>query len=272
MDPELARASLNFPGADDRSSLLRLQFIFAITMVHELTHAWGFAVGRDKDLKFEPYRDNDCVSELGYALEATIFGEMVVQGLSGNPCIQYEPFGFRSSRFAEYGADFKASAYKCSHLEYGLTHYTEYGVPMSFVQRFFTDEFWQDVRRYGTQAIKVPQPFGVRYRLRQDHDDTDDQSVLQAQVRNANKLINGSILHPGIDEGVLFEGWAQNFINVPLDINTGNPLPRGVGWGNVTARVQDHSKYHAARIEPGQTQLHEMVTDPSGQLQQLSIQ
>lgn len=143
------------PGTDDASGLLRLRFALATTIVHEIIHALWVAHFGDSQEPF--YRDHR-FAELGWTHEAMLYG--------GAIC----PISDRvAAPYGLYIQDWpgQITGIKYPHLfNYGpqATKSNEYfPVPMEWLPKLFTQDFWDEVERFGLDALKCPRPsHGVR--------------------------------------------------------------------------------------------------------------
>lgn len=259
LEPGAKVASQILPGADDASALLRAQFNFALTLVHEFAHAWHYNVMRQGDFD-EPFRGSDRVAEAGYALEAQIMGDLLIEASGNNPCLSGAPFGFSSRKWPGdrwMDNNFEIEPHKGTAPAHGVFHYTHYGVPMDYIHQFFTNDFWnRRVERFGQGAVRMPKPFGIRMRITQ-RIDKDTETPFMASLRiGKDPDLSPDGLHPEVKEGLLFDNWAQSFRNEDLDPRTGRTLVTDYGDApgveNVMKRINNRSKYEPDRILPGQ--------------------
>ena len=130
------------------SQLLRLQFSVAITFAHELVHAVNHAVSMET---YEPFFEDDRISELGLAWEQTIFGGRVV---ALGDIDARNPLGLIKWPMAwpEERSDIR--------LERGLPKKTStvYFVPMTYIANIQQQAFWLNMR--DGDRLRIPKRHG----------------------------------------------------------------------------------------------------------------
>ncbi|KAG9677514.1 hypothetical protein KCU99_g1652, partial [Aureobasidium melanogenum] len=138
------------PGTDDASGLLRIRFQLATTLVHELIHSLWYA---HFGCTIEPFYRDHRFAELGWTHEAMLYGGAI------GP-ISYRvtmPYGLQ---IQDWPGQMRVVSYP-HLLHYGAqpTKGAEYfPVPMDWLPKFFTQEFWNEVERFGRAAFKCPRP------------------------------------------------------------------------------------------------------------------
>ncbi|KAI9747447.1 MAG: hypothetical protein M4579_007463 [Chaenotheca gracillima] len=164
------------------SRMLRISFALAITLCHELAHAiW---MGRSGPLfpygagtpphshplqpsplppcEYEPYFEDDKLTELGYAWEQTAFGGRIYSFSNDFSCqfgIYFERWPPGADASLEWGA---ALASICRGPP-DRAHTTHWLVPMTHVRALFTNSFWEeDLMRHGSNGLKYPRTLGIQ--------------------------------------------------------------------------------------------------------------
>ena len=158
------------PGTDDASARLRVSVQCAITMVHELMHAFGAIHGNWPDrghptMPPEPYYVDSRIAELGSQWENLLFGG----GYGSILDLESSPYGATTTQWPGPGSsDFKHTVLKVSKRKYGHVRNwrTWYVVSMEWVRSLFTDAFWDAVDRYGDEGLKIQRKLGVRENYR----------------------------------------------------------------------------------------------------------
>ncbi|THW94771.1 hypothetical protein D6D15_01926 [Aureobasidium pullulans] len=161
------------PGSDEESARLRVKFNLATTMVHEVMHAlWRCRYFPHA----EPYYRDTRHAELGFQWEQLMYSG-VIEGPTTNRGFPY--VGFSSNDTYSQHADSLQilSTYQwpepedeednrealMSHKKWGSGNVPrEYAVEMSFIQNFFTLDFWDEVDRYGSSNFFPLKRLGVR--------------------------------------------------------------------------------------------------------------
>lgn len=221
------------PNADGNASMMRLQFSFAVTLVHELTHAYVFnttAVSAD----IEPYCNDQRIAETGMALEASIIEGTLILCNQTNPSLMNSPFGFYSVRWPSH-INIPAYNKKASYAKHGIDYRSEYAVPMSFILQFFTDEFWAGrAERFGHGALRhTDRPVGVRTTLPRDPEDyhpLESPRVKRRWNAEFQKMVDDpedfepNALHPAVKSGILYPNSAVNLHGAPLNTYTGEKV------------------------------------------------
>ncbi|KAI9747458.1 MAG: hypothetical protein M4579_007461 [Chaenotheca gracillima] len=162
------------------SQLLRISFKLANTICHELAHAvWkgrcpfvSNLVGGPQSHplqpppilqgEFEPYFEDDRLSELGHAWEQTIFGGRVCPFLNDLSC----RWGFWFERWPEGANSLYAANPRLGSFSRGppdRENSTYWLIPMTYVRALFSNKFWdEDLPRHGSNGLKIPRTLGVR--------------------------------------------------------------------------------------------------------------
>ncbi|KAG9657148.1 hypothetical protein KCU95_g2930, partial [Aureobasidium melanogenum] len=149
------------PGSDEESARLRVKFVLATTMVHEVMHTlWGNKYHPDG----EPFYMNTRMAELGHQWEQLLYSGQIDNPTSqdrGSPCIL--SIGKWPSPDDEEG---ESPTKIMSHKKWGSTNvWHEFAVEMSYVQNMFTHKFWAEVDRYGISNFWPRRMLGVRRTL-----------------------------------------------------------------------------------------------------------
>ncbi|KAF1923739.1 uncharacterized protein M421DRAFT_95858 [Didymella exigua CBS 183.55] len=121
-----------------RSGQFRHDFLFAVTLVHEVVHAVG--VMRRGNLNEPHYRLNSPETEWGYAWENFMFGRII------NP--QDKTKAGTQILMCKVWADAKAANVN------GGKEYSD--VSMSWIAQWFRNETWNIARKQGPTAIALP--------------------------------------------------------------------------------------------------------------------
>ena len=146
-------------GPDEQTGRLRLQFMLASTMVHELLHAfWNALVGNSKA---EPFYQDTRVAELGWTWEKEFFSGMI----HPNTTCKAAPYGSMIERWPRPFPCEPSERELMSYAKWqrGHWHVTHYALEMSWVQRFFTKDFWEAIDRCGMKSARPARMLGVRY-------------------------------------------------------------------------------------------------------------
>lgn len=80
------------PAASDESAILRTPFHLAMTLVHELTHAWDANTRQISHIR-QPFCNDQRIAEEGMALEVAIWGGRAVSLVNANQTVETGPFG-----------------------------------------------------------------------------------------------------------------------------------------------------------------------------------
>ena len=146
-------------------------------MIHEFAHAFWMSHntnyrpwdrGREFERRYyEPYYGNDRINELGFALEVSLFSGNI-QPLG--PCHSALPYGLVILRWPPRSSYPKPNPYFAdqnelgSALKFGHAWSTYYAIDMAFIQRLFTDRFWErDVQVFGMmRALRPRREIGIR--------------------------------------------------------------------------------------------------------------
>jgi hypothetical protein len=158
------------PGTDDESARLRCSALCAITMVHEVMHAFGLVHGNwphrgNPTNPPEPYYVDSRIAELGDQWQNILFGGSYDSILLTDAC----PYGSTTSQWpGPGGSPFKHTVLKLSKRKYGHVRNwrTWYAVSMEWVRGLFTDDFWEQVERNGCAGLRIERKLGVRENYR----------------------------------------------------------------------------------------------------------
>lgn len=162
------------PGTDDDSARLRISLSCAMTMVHEVLHAFGAVKGNwpprsNPLMPPEPFYVDSGVAELGNQWESILFGG----GFDPILVTSMYAYGAMTGSWPgpgghNGGSDFKVSVLKLSKRKYGHVRNwrTWYAVSMDWVRSLFTDAFWEEVERNGDAGLKIERKLGARRKFR----------------------------------------------------------------------------------------------------------
>ncbi|THY37841.1 hypothetical protein D6C99_09420, partial [Aureobasidium pullulans] len=150
------------PAASSEDAHLRLQFHFALVILHEMSHAWFFNVRSEF---VTPFVNDHRIAEEGYEGEATISKGNIITPLEVNVQLPTLPFGMAARAWP--GAHHSDEWWiKASAAKYGIPFDTRYAVPMKFIKQFFNDDFWNHrVERFGPGALNNFKSVGLRRRM-----------------------------------------------------------------------------------------------------------
>ncbi|KAI4725456.1 hypothetical protein E4T49_06774 [Aureobasidium sp. EXF-10728] len=145
---------------------LRTRFYTAVTMIHEVAHAFYMAYSPSQEvIHHEAFMNDGHVAELGYALTKHLFGA-AINVIGGNPEHMGVPFGLYFYDWPD--SDNKIDKYKARYslARAGVTTHTYYILPMSHILKILHPQFWNDeALRYGAvSSLRLPKQLGVRYR------------------------------------------------------------------------------------------------------------
>ncbi|THV95625.1 hypothetical protein D6D27_03127, partial [Aureobasidium pullulans] len=144
------------PGSDEESARLRVKFNLATTMVHEVMHAlWRCRYFPH----VEPYYRDTRHAELGFQWEQLMYSG-VIEGLTTDRGF---PYILSTYQWPEPEDEEDNREALMSHKKWGSGNVPrEYAVEMSFIQNFFTLDFWDEVDRYGSSNFFPLKRLGVR--------------------------------------------------------------------------------------------------------------
>ncbi|TIA09739.1 hypothetical protein D6C80_08451 [Aureobasidium pullulans] len=144
------------PGSDEESARLRVKFNLATTMVHEVMHAlWRCRYFPHA----EPYYRDTRHAELGFQWEQLMYSG-VIEGPTTNRGF---PYILSTYQWPEPEDEEDNREALMSHKKWGSGNVPrEYAVEMSFIQNFFTLDFWDEVDRYGSSNFFPLKRLGVR--------------------------------------------------------------------------------------------------------------
>ncbi|MCJ1471256.1 hypothetical protein MMC07_009904 [Pseudocyphellaria aurata] len=144
------------------SRKLRIQFIFAVSLVHAVAHVCNDAVQHEANFKWEPYFENDSQAETGFAWAKI---------LNGFPHCTVD-FDFAN----KYGIIWRRFPWRERHRErhhgyrlqdeprYTSDWTTHWFTPTQYVADLASEDFWgiNGIARYGPELLKQPRMFGLR--------------------------------------------------------------------------------------------------------------
>ncbi|KAH0338612.1 hypothetical protein KCU81_g7540, partial [Aureobasidium melanogenum] len=148
------------PGSDEESARLRVKFVLAVTMVHEVMHA----LWRNKfDPEEEPFYMDTRAAELGFQWEQLLYSGRIDNPTQDRGSPDILSIGKWPPPDNEEG---ESPTKIMSHKKWGSTNvWQRFAVEMSFVQNMFTHEFWSEVDRYGISTFWPRKMLGVRRTL-----------------------------------------------------------------------------------------------------------
>ncbi|KAI4843072.1 hypothetical protein E4T44_06946, partial [Aureobasidium sp. EXF-8845] len=196
------------PAASNTSAYMRTQLFLANTIVHELTHAW-FENVTDEAGNLNPFRNDERIAEEGYAAETLIHKHAILHEIQPNISIPTTPFGMRADSWPG-GSDGTGYPIKATAAKHGIKSHTSYAIPMSYVQQFFLDDFWDNrILRFGDGALSNYEAVGVRLR----HNFQFDATELPITRRKRNPVtgeieewpeVDADAEFPHVDEGIIY--------------------------------------------------------------------
>jgi hypothetical protein len=135
---------------DEASCLLRLRFQLATTLVHELVHAlWNAHTVYSHEPFYRDYR----YAELGWTHECLIAGG-AISSISDRVT---SPYGLSIRDWP--GTLHEAVDYPDRTDRTKAPGPTiHYPIPMDWLSKPFTQQFWDDVERFGLPALNCPRP------------------------------------------------------------------------------------------------------------------
>lgn len=139
----------SFDKTDEASCLLRLRYQLAMTLVHELIHSlWIAHFAGIREPFYRDYR----YAELGWTYEC-LFADGAIANISNHVV---SPYGFSIVDWP--GTGLLAGGFPIRDSPDAKLPITYFPVPMSWLPRHFTQQFWDEVQRYGLPAFKCPRP------------------------------------------------------------------------------------------------------------------
>ncbi|KAI4846333.1 hypothetical protein E4T44_05121 [Aureobasidium sp. EXF-8845] len=161
------------PGSHDESALLRTQFSFAITLVHEVMHAIWMTSNpvREEPSPFpphaphlvrpkEPFFRDGRMNELGACWEDHVFGGMI--HMMDTPTGAIMPYGMISVPFPGFIRNYPAAIDRGNPRKWGLEWQTEYPIETKYIRKMFSNQMWDDVQRFGVKALRRKRKLGYR--------------------------------------------------------------------------------------------------------------
>ncbi|KAI9718562.1 MAG: hypothetical protein M1812_004013 [Candelaria pacifica] len=141
---------LTSPETHSICQTLRKQLMYTVFIMHELAHAVSNST-RHHD--WEDYFENNRLSECGYSLEQAIFGGRVSTATADDECT--------GALYIHDWPDFDDVDCPFSPPRWAApadSWYNEYVVPMPYVQKLFTNDFWEvkNMARAGAITLKIP--------------------------------------------------------------------------------------------------------------------
>lgn len=159
------------PGTDDESARLRYNLVCAITLVHEVMHAFWVIRGDWleesilTDAPPEPFYIDTRIAELGFQWQTLVLGGDFFGILEPFTF----PYGARTSRWPgpEELTERKHTELRMSMRKYGHVRnwQTRYAVSMDWVRSLFTDAFWAEIERNGDAGLRIQRKLGARRKL-----------------------------------------------------------------------------------------------------------
>ena len=148
---------------------LRLQFLMAVTLCHELVHAMNTSILWDEDTP-EPYFRNQALNELGLAWEEEVFGGAIVN-------IQDHVWASNDCQWPLFFTHFPCPQdYRMCRLELDLDQqdvfarrqakgsYTNYYVPMAWLVQLHKQANWKRwTLATDTKMFRIPRRVGVQF-------------------------------------------------------------------------------------------------------------
>ncbi|KAG9943565.1 hypothetical protein KCU85_g8610, partial [Aureobasidium melanogenum] len=198
---------------DQYAADLRTRFQMAITMVHEIAHAFHNVFNPTGHFqKHEPFMNDGRMAELGYAITKHLFGH-VIQIAGANPEHLGVPFGFYFFDWPDSANRGLKKVMRYSLAKAGVHTHTYYVLPMSYILKVLHPQFWTDeVMRYGTIAsLRPPKLLGVRYR----YDDYKLWLDEQPPDMEFEASLPADELQPDVAEGIITRDEAA-----PLDFHS----------------------------------------------------
>ncbi|KAG9691972.1 hypothetical protein KCU95_g7131, partial [Aureobasidium melanogenum] len=160
------------PGTHDESAVLRSQFAFAVTLVHEVMHALWLASNPTYVQHYAPpqpsqwvnpvepfYRDGR-MNELGACWETHVFGGNI--HMLGYPHGAIMPYGMTTVRFPGTWEFYPSVIDRGNPRKWGYEWVTTYPIEMKHIRKMFTNEMWDEVQRYGIKRLKRKRKLGYR--------------------------------------------------------------------------------------------------------------
>lgn len=161
------------PGSHDESALLRTQFAFAVTLVHEVMHAlWITSTPAYRpeatpsgtpgwiSHPVEPFFRDGRMNELGSCWEDHVFGGMI--HMMGKPTGAIMPYGLANVPFPGLNHAYPGAIDRFNPRKWGIEWQTEYPIEMKYIRRMFTSELWDEVQRYGIRRLRRKKKLGYR--------------------------------------------------------------------------------------------------------------
>jgi len=162
------------PGSHNESALLRTQFAFAVTLVHEVMHAlWITSTPPYGPIAtpsgtpewifnpVEPFFRDGRMNELGSCWEDNVFGGMI--HMLGRPTGAIMPYGLAAIPFPGLNHAYPGGTIdRLNPRKWGIEWQTEYPLEMNYIRRMFTSELWDEVHRYGIKRLRRKKKLGLR--------------------------------------------------------------------------------------------------------------
>jgi hypothetical protein len=161
------------PGTHDESAVLRTQFAFPVTLVHEVMHALWLTTNPIKQepspfpphpmqlvRQREPFFRDGRMNELGSCWEDHVFGGMI--HMLGKPAGAIIPYGLITIPFPGFSRYYPVSIDRENPRRWGMEWQTEYPIEMKYIRKMFTNQMWDEVQRYGIKRLRRKRKLGYR--------------------------------------------------------------------------------------------------------------
>ncbi|THY40810.1 hypothetical protein D6C98_09504 [Aureobasidium pullulans] len=196
-------ASRYNPAAQDESSLLRVRYHAAMSLIHEMTHVWFLnTLAIDEDIF--PFANDQRIGEEGYACEAVITKGVTIGPISANSSVDTMPFGMMAAPWPGVQKhDDWDKFVSASRAKQGINRNVQYAVPMKFIRDFFTDELWDNrEKRFGAGALEGYKAIAVRQKCNFYPGDFNSfESPTVEKVRDEDTGLNIDTWMPDVEEG-----------------------------------------------------------------------
>ncbi|TIA37828.1 hypothetical protein D6C78_04456 [Aureobasidium pullulans] len=213
-------ASRYNPAAQDESSLLRVRYHAAMSLVHEMTHIWFLnTLAIDEDIF--PFANDQRIGEEGYACEAVITKGVTIGPISANPSVDTMPFGMMAAPWPGVQRhDDWDKFVSASRAKQGINRNVQYAVPMKFIRDFFTDDLWDNrEKRFGAGALEGYKAIAVRQKCNFYPGDFNSfESPTVEKVRDEDTGLNIDTWMPDVEEGIIYPDRAFELSGAPIDI------------------------------------------------------
>ncbi|KAG9580870.1 hypothetical protein KCU77_g12029, partial [Aureobasidium melanogenum] len=160
------------PGTHDESAVLRSQFAFAVTLVHEVMHALWLTSNPTYVQHYaspeppawvmpkEPFYRDGRMNELGACWETHVFGGNI--HMLGHPHGAIMPYGLTTVPFPGTWDFYPSVINRGNPRKWGYEWTTTYPIEMKHIRKMFTNEMWDEVQRYGIKRLRRKRKLGYR--------------------------------------------------------------------------------------------------------------